>query len=851
MKLRRRDFLKSMGLAGAGSLMFSPAVKAFTESKKNKEVMPLAPQSVKDLPEQPLDIGTWTPSTCQGCTSWCPMEILVQNGRAVKARGNQNSNCNPGTLCPKGHLNIQESYDPDRVKMPLKRTNPLKGKGIDPGFVPTTWNDALDILATKMADLRTNNEPEKLLVFRGRYSYNYPFFYDIMPKIFGTPNAFAHSSICAEAEKAGRYFTEGKWMYADYDLPNCKYLLLWAVDPFRSNRLAPRTMKNFNTVKTQGKVVVIDPVLTSSAAKADTWVPVIPGTDGALASAIAHHILVNGLWYKTFVGDWNPTKGPFVANTLATEADFTEIYTKGIVKWWNLELKDKTPEWAAPITGISAATIKQIATDMSAVAPNVAVWTGPGIGMTPKGTYTSMAAYALNMLMGSLQNTGGVFRAPSATIDAGPSISSYQDSIATTGLTKKKVHHSGSLTLPGITDAGAGKMSILNDVPNAILDDYPYEIKVCIGNWCNFTFSGCDTQRWEDAMAKIPFFAHITTHASEMSQFADIILPAAFAGTEKWSVLPTSANLYSETSIQQPVATRLFDVRADETEVMYLLAQKLATKGFSNLLNYYNTEITDPDTLAAPTTEYEFAEYATKRRTKTAYQSLSGGWTEYKTKGVVSYGPAVAQSSWASPGTTSGKFEFYSETLKAKLDALATTLGTTVNNILSACNYVAQGDLAFVPHYEPPLRHGSVGSFPFTFIDAKSRYNREGRSQNLPFYYQFKKLDPGDENWSDVIKINPLDAAALGIISGDTVKVTSTIGSMTCKAKVWEGLRPGTVSKCYGQGHWAYGRFASLDYATATPSGGSNNAILVEDYDRLTGATARNGGFVGVKIEKI
>jgi anaerobic selenocysteine-containing dehydrogenase len=82
------------------------------------------------------------------------------------------------------------------------------------------------------------------------------------------------------------------------------------------------------------------------------------------------------------------------------------------------------------------------------------------------------------------------------------------------------------------------------------------------------------------------------------------------------------------------------------------------------------------------------------------------------------------------------------------------------------------------------------------------------------------------------------------------VKVTSTTGSMTVKLKLWEGVRPGTVTKCYGQGHWAYGRIAAKDFAKAMPRGGNNNEILADDYDRLSGSTARNGGFVGVRVER-
>ena len=128
---------------------------------------------------------------------------------------------------------------------------------------------------------------------------------------------------------------------------------------------------------------------------------------------------------------------------------------------------------------------------------------------------------------------------------------------------------------------------------------------------------------------------------------------------------------------------------------------------------------------------------------------------------------------------------------------------------------------------------------------------REGRSANCTWYQAHKHSDPGDENWDDVLKINPEDAIKLGLKNKDNVKVTSTTGSFIVHVKLWEGVRPGTVSKCYGQGHWAYGQVAALDYAKHLPRGGNNNALLPPEYERLSGSTARHGGSARVKIEKV
>ena len=144
---------------------------------------------------------------------------------------------------------------------------------------------------------------------------------------------------------------------------------------------------------------------------------------------------------------------------------------------------------------------------------------------------------------------------------------------------------------------------------------------------------------------------------------------------------------------------------------------------------------------------------------------------------------------------------------------------------------------------------GDEATYPFVHVDYKSRLNREGRTANCPWYQEFKDLDPGDVAWDDVAKINPKDAAKLGIKNGDRIKLISTTGELECTASLWEGAKPGTVSKCYGQGHWAYGALAAKEFGKV-PRGGSNNDVIPAVYDRLSGSTVRHAG-VRVKIEKI
>jgi anaerobic selenocysteine-containing dehydrogenase len=853
MKIKRRDFLKAAAAAGILAGINGPVFSAFTQAHAAEG---------SDFASAP---GKWIPTTCQGCTQWCPAEFLVQNGRAVKVRGNQLSKVNHGYVCPRGHIMLQELYDPDRVKVPMKRTNPQKGRGVDPKFVPITWDEALGIVADNILELRKNNEPHKFMFIRGRYSdKTYPLAYGTLPKIIGSPNAISHSSICAEAEKFGPFATEGYWGYRDYDMPNMKCLVVWGCDPLSSNRNVPNTIKNIGDLIDRGTLITVDPRLSAIAAKSHMWVPVKPGEDAALALAIANTILTQGLWSKEFVGDFKDGKNLFQAGQAVDEAAFSEKLTSGLVKWWNIELKDKTPEWAEKICGISKDQIVKIAKALTDAAPKCGIWMGPGPVMSPRGASVSQAIYAINGLLGCIDVEGGILthhpKSPSGKL---PSIDPFLDDMAKKYGKEKKIDQRGYKQFPSLNpdkdkkgSFKPGSAVITNNAATGILNADPYEIKMVVSNWANFNFSCTGADRWDKAMSKV-FYVHIGTNPAEAAMFADIVLPASHHATQKLSIVTNKGNGYTHIAIQQPVVGRLWEEKADETEIMYMLAKKLGEKGFPNMINYFNS-FKDPETGKTPTGAEDFAEIATRIISMPVWkpkEPLKGtqlnGWEDFKAKGIYNSEGYKYKGLWEKGfPTPSKKFEFYSEGLKAGLKAHAEKHKTTIDDIAQAAGYLAKGEQVFVPHYEQPKRWGDEKEYPFIFVDFKSRLNREGRSQNCLWFQEFKKVDAGDEAWDDVVRINPADARKLNIKTGDMVKLTSQTGSIVIKAKLWEGVRPGTVSKCFGQGHWAYGRIAAKDFHKAVPRGANNNDLMPFDVERMTGSNCRNGGFTVVKITK-
>ena len=838
----RRTFVKS-SLAASAVLGSGLSLTAFVPSKKARAAT-----------EERA--GEWLPANCQGCTSWCSLQIYVVDGRATRVRGNPHSKVNMGACCPRSHLGLQQVYDPDRIKVPMKRTNPEKGRGVDPQFVPITWDEALDTIADRIMELRKNEETHKYMLMRGRYTYMRDILYNSMTKIIGSPNNISHSSLCAEGEKFGPYYTEGLWAYRQYDVENTRYILLWGADPVAANRQVSYYSKAWGKALDQAKVAIAEPRLSATAAKADEWIPLKPGFDGAVATAMAHVILTEGLWYRDFVGDFKDGQNRFVAGQEVDEDLFEEKYTYGLVKWWNMEVKDKTPQWAADKAGLDAQQIRRVAVEFASAAPHVMSWVGGGPSMQVRAAYGCMAAHALNGLTGGVDNKGGTLKANKEYSKGFPAFDQYMDEIAKTYKKYEKIDQRGRLDLPCLKKGKSGGGVCTNRAADAINHSDPYDIKVAIAYMNNFNFSAPGGQRWDEALAKIPFLVHITTNASEFSWFADIVLPDTHHQFEKWAFTKSYGHAYRQVVLQQPIIHMPFDYKIDETEIPFLLGKKLAERGFDQLHKYHVEQFADPETGKAPANEKEFAEFALKIATQNLWdpQHYKGGdkingWQEFKRLGVWNSDPYPYRARWGKMKTETGMFEFYSKTLQKALEKHAKKHHATVDKVMEVCNYQARGEMAFVPHHEEPFVQGDPAEYPLLFVDHKARLNREGRTPNCLWYYELSDLDPGEAKNADVAKLNPLDAEKMGLQDGDAIRITSPTGQIECTVKRWEGVRPGTVAKSYGQGHWAYGRLAAKVFGKK-PRGGNNNYILPADYERLSGASAYYSS-TRVKIVKI
>ena len=360
-------------------------------------------------------------SACQGCLSNCPVQVTIEDERAVRVRGNVASAATGGGVCPALAITLEQEYDPDRVAMPLRRRNPRKGRGVDPLFEPVTWDEALDEIADRMMALREVGHPERLALAKGRSTGINEVLTRVLPEIYGTPNSFNHDSICADAEKLATGAMDGVYDYHDYDWEHLECAILWGADPVASNRQKAHARRALPEALRRGATVyVVDPrrsmtaelverearragaggpeacdSFTRNCPDAGCWVPVAPGTDGALASAIARVILVEGLWNRDYVGDFKDGKNLFAEAAqlkgAVDEVFFQERFTHGVCAWWNEELFDKTPEWAEAETGVPATLIVRMARTFARAGQRSVSWISPGVAMSARGLYSGMA----------------------------------------------------------------------------------------------------------------------------------------------------------------------------------------------------------------------------------------------------------------------------------------------------------------------------------------------------------------------------------------------------------------------------------------------------------------------------
>ncbi|VWC12529.1 formate dehydrogenase [Burkholderia lata] len=556
-------------------------------------------------------------TTCYMCACRCGIRVHLRDGEVRYIDGNPEHPLNQGVICAKGSSGIMKQYSPARLTQPLMR-KPGAERG-DAQFEPVSWEVAFDLLEKRLAHLRAT-DPKRFALFTGRDQMQA--LTGLFAKQFGTPNYAAHGGFCSANMAAGMIYTIGGsfWEFGGPDLDNAKlFFMIGTAEDHHSNPLKIALGK---FKRAGGRFIAINPVRTGYAAIADEWIPIRPGTDGALFMALMHELIARNAFDLEFVSrftnaaelvdqrDGADTFGLFVRDAGAPEVN--ALYPQNRM-WWDTktnravlhhtegaepaldgrytlddgtpvapsftllreQVAECTPEWAADITGIAADTIRRLAREMETVARDHAIelpvrWTDSwgkahesvkgvpiafhamrGLAAHSNGFQTIRALAVLMSLLGTIDRPGG-FRhkapypravPPSAKPPNDPAQIRPNTPLATgplgwpAGPEDLFVHPDGT---PARLDkafsweyplAVHGLMHSV--ITNAWRGD-PYPIDTLLIFMANMAWnSSMNTtevrkmlvDKRDDGEYRIPFLVVCDAFASEMTAFADLILP--------------------------------------------------------------------------------------------------------------------------------------------------------------------------------------------------------------------------------------------------------------------------------------------------------------------------------------
>ena len=393
----RRNFLKlGAAIMSSATIGCAGQTKASNSPAGEKPAKPPKRKVVSENPNGWPDTNKYAntkkvPGMCQLCSTVCGIMGHVKDGRLIKIEGNPNDPNSRGRVCARGQAGLNHIYHPERLLYPLKRVG-ARGEG---KWKRITWDEALDEISAKLKAIRDSGKPENFAFHQGRQRSK-----DALKRFlnaYGTKTQLSHRSLCSGNRRAANltYLWESDWDLNDVE--HTKYILNFGSNAFEAHQghipFANRIQNGrFNN---GAKMVTFDVRLSNTAGASDEWFAPFPGTDGAVALAMANAILAADKQDSDFINNW----------TTSSVAELKEHLSK------------HTPEWAEKVSGIPAADIRRIALEFAEAAPTATTMCNRGSSAHLNGFYNDRAIQMLNALVGSVGKKGGWCWSPWGGLD--------------------------------------------------------------------------------------------------------------------------------------------------------------------------------------------------------------------------------------------------------------------------------------------------------------------------------------------------------------------------------------------------------------------------------------------------
>jgi len=770
LKLSRRDFIKAGGAAAAIGAITLAAQKAGRQSG-------LVSQSVAaKLPETILK------TTCALCPSGCGLDVRVVAGRAVKVEGNPLHPVNQGVCCLRGQASLEMLYSPERLPHPRRQLG-QRGSG---DWEEISWEEALDLVAGRLAELRHKGQTHTLAMVHGELRGQMRALAARFMHAFGSPNLVSSASLGEQAVRQAMFLSQGINGLPVYDLNNCNYAITFGGNLLESSRNVIAALGGAAFMRRgrpqRGKLVAVHPRLSLTGMKADEWIPIRPGTYAALALGMANVIINSQLYDADFVRDF----------TFGFE-DFEDEAGKPHQGFKNLVLENYDLERVARITGVATDVIARLAGEFATNRPAVAILPSESGELTSgNALYTALAVHALNALVGSIDVQGGVLvqRFPQLT----PWPQFELDEPALNGLSQPRLDGAGTSAYPLA-------LSALQNLPGNIRASKPYPLDTVFLLEANPVYEmPVDFAR---ALLDVPFVVSFAATLDESAAHADLILPSS-TFLEIWGDDYIEGVGYAGVSLRQPVVEAVHDTR-NSGDVLLGLAARLGGS-VAKALPYPDYKALVESRLEALELDWE------------TFQA-NGNWSE-----MVYFNAAPGSPAWSQVvgrdrlnAPQDGRFDFFSRELFALL--------------------ASPQDHACLPHFELPSRMENDQTqdvdYPLQLVSQRLITHSQNWHGILPTLQESLGLQ-GHMKWESWVEINPATAAQLEIENGERVWVESPRGRVAAIARLYEGIWPNAIYLPPGMGHHTrvqWGRGAAENWQV----GANPNQLATYTSEALSG----------------
>jgi anaerobic selenocysteine-containing dehydrogenase len=425
---------------------------------------------------------------CGVCPGGCGIIAIMKDGRLIKVEPDKDVPY--GNLCVRGRAAPEVVYSPDRLTTPLIRTGE-KGRG---EFRAASWDEALDLVARRMKEIRDIYGAHAFVYHSGRgafeeslHDFSEGFLYP-----YGSPNMASVGSLCFVSYgilAPVPTFGIGSARLIP-DIENSKTIVIWGANPITDS---PPIMfsRIVDAQKRGAKIIAIDHMKSDIAGRADQWVAVRSGTDGALALGMLRVIINEGIYDKEFVKRWT--------------VGFEDLTTY---------VQSFTPEEVERITSVPGETVVSLAREIAATK-HVSLRMYTGLEYTNSGVQNIRAVYLLWTLAGHLDVPGGLLITPPVQSFRAPAKIRPPEGAKAIG----------SAEYPLFYEL-VGNAQFM-EFPKAVLEDKPYPVKGLLINGASTLTSYPQPELFEKAYEKLDFMAVIDLFMTGEARYADVILPAA------------------------------------------------------------------------------------------------------------------------------------------------------------------------------------------------------------------------------------------------------------------------------------------------------------------------------------